>query len=89
MARKARKGKKAKRHEGIIATVAANMKHIREGKKPKKLSQEKLGFAAGLDRSYISAVECRKCNITISVLARIAEALKVTPASLVTARSPD
>jgi transcriptional regulator with XRE-family HTH domain len=89
MAKKAGKGKKTKRHEGIIATVAANVKRIREGKKPKKLSQEKLGFAADLDRTYISAVERRKRNITISVLARIAEALKVTPAALVSTRGSD
>jgi transcriptional regulator with XRE-family HTH domain len=86
---KAWKGKKAKRHEGIIATVAANVKRIRKARKPRKLSQEELGFAANLDRTYISAVERRKRNITISVLARIAEALKVTPAALVSARSVD
>ena len=74
--------KKAKRHDGIIAIVAANVKRLRNGRNP-KLSREKLGFEADLDRTYISAVERRKRNITISVLARLAKALKVRPAELV------
>jgi transcriptional regulator with XRE-family HTH domain len=83
MAKKAKRGKRFKRDAEIIAAVAANVRRIRKSKKP-KLSQEKLGFAANLDRTYVSAVERGEKNPTISVLARLARALKVKPAVLVT-----
>jgi transcriptional regulator with XRE-family HTH domain len=65
---------------GIIATVAANVRRVRQSL---NLSQEELAFRAQLDRTYISLVERKKRNITISVLARLAKALKVKPAELV------
>ena len=65
---------------GIIAVVAANVRRVR---KDIPLSQEKLAFAAKLDRTYVSLVERQKRNISISVLARLARALKVKPAELV------
>lgn len=65
---------------GIIAAVAANVRRVR---KDLNLSQEELAFEADLDRTYISLVERRKRNITISVLARLAKALKVKPSELV------
>ena len=66
---------------GIIAIVAGNVRRLR---KAAKLSQEKLAFEAELDRTYISQVERAKRNITIAALARLAAALKVEPAELVT-----
>jgi transcriptional regulator with XRE-family HTH domain len=65
---------------GIIATVAANVRRVRN---ELDLSQEELAFEAKVDRTYISLVERRKRNITISMLARLAKALKVKPAELV------
>jgi transcriptional regulator with XRE-family HTH domain len=64
----------------IIAVVAVNVRRLR---KELDLSQEELGFVAKLDRTYISLVERRQRNITISVLARLAKALRVRPAELV------
>jgi transcriptional regulator with XRE-family HTH domain len=65
---------------GIIAVVAVNVRRLRKGL---SLSQEELGFVAKLDRTYVSLVERQKRNISISVLARLAKALKVRPAELV------
>ena len=85
MAKRAtRRRKRFPRDAEIIAIVAENVRRIRKGKKP-KLSQEKLAFAADLDRTYVSAVERGEKNPTISVFARLAKALKVRPAELVEA----
>jgi transcriptional regulator with XRE-family HTH domain len=83
MAKRAkRRRKRFPRDAETIAIVAENVRRIRKGKKP-KLTQEKLAFAADLDRTYVSAVERGEKNPTISVLARLAKALKVGPAELV------
>ncbi len=66
----------------IIAVVAVNVRRFRKGL---GLSQEELAFEAKLDRTYVSLVERQKRNISISVLARLAKALKVRPAELVEA----
>jgi transcriptional regulator with XRE-family HTH domain len=61
---------------GIIAIVAANVVRARKGA---GLSQEALAYAAGVDRTYVSQVERRKRNLTVTVLARLARALGTTP----------
>ncbi|MCC6948640.1 MAG: helix-turn-helix transcriptional regulator [Bradyrhizobiaceae bacterium] len=66
----------------IIDTLAAN---VRQARKAVGLSQEELALEAEVDRTYVSQVERGKRNITIVVLARLARALKTTPATLVTA----
>ena len=82
MAKGAKRRKRFPRDAEIIALVAKNVGRIRRAKKP-KLTQERLAFAADLDRTYVSAVERGERNPTISVLVRIARALKVKPAELV------
>lgn len=64
---------------GIIGVVAAN---VRRRRKAAGLSQEELSFEAGVDRTYVSQVERKLRNVTIVVLARLAKALKTTPADL-------
>lgn len=66
----------------IIGVLAAN---VRQARKAVGLSQEELALEAEVDRTYVSQVERGKRNITIVVLARLARALKTTPAALVTA----
>lgn len=41
------------------------------------MSQEDVAFAAGLDRSYLSAIERGKKNLSLVNIHRIAKALKV------------
>lgn len=43
------------------------------------LSQEKLALEAELDRTYVSGVERGVRNPTVTVVARIAKALKTEP----------
>ena len=64
---------------GIIAIVAGN---VRAARKAAGLSQEELAFEAGVDRTYVSQVERRQRNVTVTVLARFAQALKMTPDQL-------
>jgi transcriptional regulator with XRE-family HTH domain len=71
-----------KNDSGIIKIVADNVRSLR---KAAELSQEELAHEAGLDRTYISQVERGQRNVTIIVLAKIADALKVTPDRLLVA----
>ena len=56
---------------------------IKFGKKIKKLrvqkglSQEKLALIAGIDRTYIPAIEKGERNISISIIERLADGLNV------------
>jgi len=60
---------------------AVNMRRIR---KAKKLTQEQVAEAADLHPNYISSVERAERNISICNIERIAIALGVTMAELVT-----
>ena len=51
---------------------------LRQLRFDKGLSQEKLGFKTKLDRTYISAVERGRRNITIISLRRILKALDIS-----------
>lgn len=55
---------------------------VKELRGRKGWSQEELGFETELHRTYISGIERGVRNPTITVLARIAEALSVTPSRL-------
>lgn len=61
--------------------VGGNVRALREAA---ELSQEELADRAEVHVTYLSGVENGRRNITIIVLARLAEALEVTPATLVT-----
>jgi transcriptional regulator with XRE-family HTH domain len=51
-------------------------------RKAKNMSQEELAFAADLDRSYLSAIERGKRNLSLVNIHRIAEALGVGAGAL-------
>jgi transcriptional regulator with XRE-family HTH domain len=67
---------------GIIRAVAVN---LRQARNSIGLSQQELALKAEVDRTYVSQVERGKRNITLVVLARLARALRTTPAALVSA----
>ena len=58
---------------------AANVRRLRT---ERGLSQEELGEAAGVHRTYIGMLERGEKNVTIYNIERVARALEVKPASL-------
>ena len=66
----------------IRKQVGLNLRRLREAR---GLSQEELAFEAELHRTYISGVERGVRNPTVTVLAKIAAGLKVTPDQLLKA----
>lgn len=57
-------------------------RNLRAARHQKGLSQEELAHRAGLDRTYISALERNVYNPTIDVVARLADALGIAAATL-------
>lgn len=55
---------------------------IRQVRKKKQISQEKLALVAELDRSYMGQVERGDNNVALLTLARIAAALEVSISDL-------
>lgn len=53
-------------------------KRIREVRTKEGLSQEKLGFDSGLDRTYISGIERGLRNPSLVNIGKIAKALRVS-----------
>jgi transcriptional regulator with XRE-family HTH domain len=65
--------------EDVRKVVGRNVRRLREAA---GLSQEKLALEAELDRTYVSGVERGVRNPTVTVVARIAKALKTEPDKL-------
>ncbi len=60
--------------------VGAELRACRERK---QISQEQLGFDAGVHRTYVSLIERGVKNPTLGVLFRLCHALDVSPAKFV------
>jgi transcriptional regulator with XRE-family HTH domain len=60
--------------------VGAELKAERE---KRQISQEKLGFEAGIHRTYVSLIERGVKNPTLDVLFRLCRALDVPPGQFV------
>lgn len=65
--------------------LAHNVRTIRQ---EVGLSQEELGYRAGLHRTYISSVERAERNVSIENIFAIAKALGVEPGELMKAVGP-
>ncbi|MCA0359407.1 MAG: helix-turn-helix domain-containing protein [Proteobacteria bacterium] len=61
--------------------VADNVRRLRVAL---TLSQEGLAAEAGLHRTYVGAIERAERNLSLDNIERLAQALKVTPAELLT-----
>lgn len=68
------------RAKAVQKAFGARMKLFR--KAIPKLTQEKLGFPCGLDRSYMGRIERGESNVGLVNIHRIADALKIDPAEL-------
>ena len=55
---------------------------MREFRRVRGLSQEQLGYDAGLHRTYIGGIERGERNPSLANILRIAEALDVSPSEL-------
>lgn len=66
----------------LVVIFGRNVRRVRE---ERGLTQEDLEGMTGLRRSYISDLERGVRNPTIRALARIAEALQIAPAELLSA----
>lgn len=53
-------------------------KRVRELRNSIGISQEELADLAGLDRTYITSVECGKRNISIVNIEKLANALQIS-----------
>ena len=56
--------------------------NVRSYRVARLLSQEQLGFAAGLDRTFISQVERARVNVSLDNIEKLASALDVEPSAL-------
>lgn len=63
----------------VVALLGRNVRREREAR---GLSQEQLAFEAGMKRSYLSELERGLRNPSVRALGRIAEALGVSPPTL-------
>jgi transcriptional regulator with XRE-family HTH domain len=59
--------------------VAALAYHLRKLRVDQGMSQEDLGKACGMHRTVIARIERREANVSLTTLARLAEALHTAP----------
>lgn len=57
-------------------------KHIKELRGEKKLSQQALAELAGISYKYLGEIERGQVNLSVEILVKIAESLKVNPGAL-------
>jgi transcriptional regulator with XRE-family HTH domain len=61
-------------------TMAVNLRRARQAK---KLTQEDLADRSGLSSRYLGSIERGKVSPSVTVLGRLAEALRIEPAELI------
>jgi transcriptional regulator with XRE-family HTH domain len=69
------------RQQDVKRAFGARLRQLR---KARKISQEAVALASGLDRSYLGRIERGEVNVSLVNIWRIAEALGATPAELFT-----
>ncbi len=57
-------------------------KNVQEYRRAQQISQEQLADTAGVHRTYIGMIERAEKNITLLNIAKIANALKISPSAL-------
>ena len=69
--------------------LVAYGKHIREARKALGWSQGRLAKAVGLDRTYVTGIECGKRNASLLVMHRLAEILGTQFSDFLPCRAAD
>ena len=67
---------------GKTEILKAFGEHVRELRKRRGLSQERLAAEAGLDRTYVGGIERGERNVALVNIVKLAQALEVPPARL-------
>lgn len=62
----------------ITPTRKQLAKKVRDLRRKMGMSQEELGFVAGLHRTYIGSIERAEQNVSVDNIHKLAKALKVT-----------
>ena len=60
--------------------------NVKAARKALDLSQEALAWEAEIDRTYVSGIERGRRNPSLTMIAKLADHLKTTPAMLLTPR---
>jgi transcriptional regulator with XRE-family HTH domain len=60
--------------------------NVRRERYAREMTQEELAHEAGLSARYLGAIERAQVSATVTVLGRLAQALKVDPAELIRAQ---
>ena len=61
-----------------LALLLGNIsRNVKAGRKAIGLSQEKLAFEAGIDRTYVSQIERGVCNPSLEVLTKVSKVLGI------------
>lgn len=68
----------------LRTVLAVNLRKLRA---QKKLSQESLAALADINRNYVGMLEREQFSATIDIIEKLADALDVEPASLLTPSS--
>jgi predicted transcriptional regulator len=76
------KSKKVKVHLRREEALIAFGNHLRKIREGKKISQEELGYRAGISQSQIYRIEKGLINTTVSTVVQIAEALEMASKEL-------
>lgn len=58
--------------------------NVKAARKALDLSQEELALEADIDRTYVSGIERGTRNPSLTMITKLAERLKTTPAALLT-----
>ncbi len=69
----------------VVQLLGSNVRHYR---KLKGMTQERLALDAGMERGYVSDLERGTRNPSVRALGRLAIALGVEPAELLTKNQP-
>lgn len=62
--------------------VQKTCKRIKNFRKSKNITQEKLALMVGIDRSYMGSIERGERNITLATMFKIIDALELSPIEL-------
>ncbi|UNK36634.1 helix-turn-helix domain-containing protein [Shinella sp. H4-D48] len=71
-----------RRYVGMLDYRRVLAENVKAARKALDLSQEALALEAAIDRTYVSGIERGRRNPSLTMIAKLAERLKTTPAAL-------